>query len=121
MGLNALNSKDPDGKPIIKDRMALAKVHAKGWQDVKYKNPKSGVAEPKAMYYELHDGLVFATGIYKEGLRRAGLPDKRWPPGQRFSLGRPHRPAGSSIQRCAAAAARIANPRARLKPERPVA
>ena len=67
VGLDALNSKDPDGKLIIKDRIAMAKVHAKGWQDVKYKNPKSGVAEPKAMYYELHDGLVFATGIYKKG------------------------------------------------------
>ncbi|HEY3401108.1 MAG TPA: cache domain-containing protein [Geothrix sp.] len=67
VGIGALNSKDPDGKLIIKDRIALAKTHGKGWQDVKYKNPKSGTAEPKAMYYELHDGLVFATGIYKKG------------------------------------------------------
>ena len=67
VGLDALNSKDPDGKLIIKDRIALAKTHGKGWQDVKYKNPKSGVPEPKAMYYELHDGLVYATGLYKKG------------------------------------------------------
>jgi hypothetical protein len=66
VGIGALHSKDPDGKLIIKDRIDLAKAHGKGWQDVKYKNPKSGLPEPKAMYYELHDGLVFATGIYKK-------------------------------------------------------
>ena len=66
VGIDALHSKDPDGKEIIKDRIALAKAHGKGWQEVKYKNPRSGVAEPKAMCYELHDGLVFATGIYKK-------------------------------------------------------
>jgi signal transduction histidine kinase len=67
VGLDALHSKDPDGKLIIQERITLARVHGKGWQEVKYRNPKSGVAEPKAMYYELHEGLVFATGIYKKG------------------------------------------------------
>ncbi|MBP1772017.1 MAG: putative cache sensor protein [Holophagaceae bacterium] len=65
VGINALHSKDPDGKEIIKDRIDLAKAHGKGWQDVKYKNPKTGHPQPKAMYYEMHEGLVFATGIYK--------------------------------------------------------
>jgi signal transduction histidine kinase len=66
VGVNALHSKDPGGKEIILERITLAKAKGKGWHDVKYKNPKSGVAEPKAMYFELYEGLVFATGIYKK-------------------------------------------------------
>lgn len=65
VGVEALNSKDPDGKPFIRERMETAKAKGKGWQDIKYKDPKTGRPAPKAMYFELHDGLVFGTGIYK--------------------------------------------------------
>lgn len=67
VGVDALNSKDPDGKPFIRERIETAKAKGKGWQDIQYKDPKTGRPAPKAMYFELHDGLVFGTGIYKKG------------------------------------------------------
>ena len=67
VGVDALNSKDPDGKPFIRERIEIAKAKGKGWQDIQYKDPKTGHPAPKAMYFELHDGLVFAAGVYKKG------------------------------------------------------
>ncbi len=65
VGVDALNSKDPDGKPFIRERLQIAKAKGKGWQDIQYKDPKTGRPAPKTMYFELHDGLVFAAGVYK--------------------------------------------------------
>ena len=65
VGVDALNSKDPDGKPFIRERIQIAKAKGKGWQDIQYKDPKTGRPAPKTMYFELHDGLVFAAGVYK--------------------------------------------------------
>ncbi|HJV49468.1 MAG TPA: cache domain-containing protein [Geothrix sp.] len=65
VGVDALHSKDGNGKLLIQERIELAKAHGKGWQDVKYKNPHTGKLEPKAMYYELHEGLIYSVGIYK--------------------------------------------------------
>jgi hypothetical protein len=34
----------------------------KGWQDIKFFNPVSRKIEPKRVYFEKHDNLVFACG-----------------------------------------------------------
>jgi signal transduction histidine kinase len=65
VGVEALHSKDPDGRPFIQERIQVARAKGKGWQDIRYRDPRTGHAAPKAMYFELHDGLVFGTGIYK--------------------------------------------------------
>jgi signal transduction histidine kinase len=65
VGISALQSKDPDGKEFIKERIARAKASNHGWQDYTYKNPKTGLRQPKTTYFELHNGLLFSAGIYK--------------------------------------------------------
>ena len=36
-----------------------------GWQDFKFFNPQTKKVEPKRMYWEKHDNIVFAAGAYK--------------------------------------------------------
>ena len=66
IGKNLMELRDPDGKPFVKERMEAARTTAKGWQDYKFFNPVSKKIEPKRMYWERHDDLVFACGAYKK-------------------------------------------------------
>ena len=36
-----------------------------GWQDFQFFNPMTKKIEPKEMYWEKHDNMVFAAGAYK--------------------------------------------------------
>lgn len=65
VGKNMLDLRDPDGKYHIKERMEAAAKGSNGWQDFKFFNPVSKKIEPKKMYWEKHDNLVFACGAYK--------------------------------------------------------
>jgi cytochrome c len=65
VGKNMLDLRDPDGKFLIKERMEAAAKGSSGWQDYKFFNPASKKIEPKEMYWEKHDKLVFASGAYK--------------------------------------------------------
>ena len=67
IGKNLIELRDPDGKPFVKERVEAAKTTPKGWQDYKFFNPVSKKIEPKRMYWERHDDLVFACGAYKKG------------------------------------------------------
>ncbi len=58
--------KDPDGKPYMRERIELIKSKGKGWQDYKFNNPVSQKIEPKTMYIERHEDLIFGCGIYKK-------------------------------------------------------
>jgi len=65
VGKNMMELRDADGKYHIKERMEAAAKGTSGWQDFKFFNPVSKKIEPKRMYWEKHDGLIFACGAYK--------------------------------------------------------
>lgn len=65
VGKNMMDLRDADGKYHIKERIDAAKTGTSGWQDFKFFNPVTKKIEPKRMYWEKHDGLVFACGAYK--------------------------------------------------------
>jgi hypothetical protein len=66
VGKNLMELRDPDGKLFVKERMESARTTPSGWQDYKFFNPVSKKVEPKRMYWERHDDLVFACGAYKK-------------------------------------------------------
>jgi len=65
VGKDRSGLKDPDGKMIVKDMLALGKAKGKGWVDYKYPDPVSGKMLAKTSYVEMHEGLLFGCGIYK--------------------------------------------------------
>jgi cytochrome c len=65
VGKNMLDLRDGNGKYHIKERMEAAAKGTSGWQDLTFFNPVSKKIEPKEMYWEKYDGLVFACGAYK--------------------------------------------------------
>jgi signal transduction histidine kinase len=65
VGKNMMELRDGDGKYHIKERMEAAKKGTSGWQDFTFFNPVTKKIEPKRMYWEKHDDLVFACGAYK--------------------------------------------------------
>ena len=65
VGKNMMELRDADGKYHIRERMEASQKAQSGWQDFKFFNPVSKKIEPKRMYWEKHDNLVFACGAYK--------------------------------------------------------
>lgn len=65
VGKNMMDLRDAKGKYHIRERMEAARTHTSGWQDFEFYNPVSKRIEPKRMYWEKHDNLVFACGAYK--------------------------------------------------------
>jgi signal transduction histidine kinase len=65
VGKNMMDLRDADGKYHIKERMEAAQKGTSGWQDFKFYNPVQKKIEPKRMYWEKYDNLVFAAGSYK--------------------------------------------------------
>lgn len=66
VGKNMMELRDPDGKYLIRERLDAAKTADSGWQEYKFFNPVSKKIEPKKMYWEKHDGILFACGAYKK-------------------------------------------------------
>ena len=66
VGVNQSAAKDPEGRPFIQERLALARSKGKGWHDYIYLNPVHGKREPKTSYIEVHENLIFGAGIYKK-------------------------------------------------------
>jgi len=64
VGKNMMELRDADGVYHIKARMEAASKGDHGWQDFKFFNPVSKKIEPKKMYWERYDNLVFACGAY---------------------------------------------------------
>lgn len=62
---NMMDLRDANGKFHIKERMDASKTQPKGWQDIAFFNPVTKKIEPKRIYWEKHDNLVFAAGAYK--------------------------------------------------------
>jgi len=65
VGKNMMDLRDADGKYHIRERLEAARSGTSGWQDFKFFNPVNKKIEPKRMYWEKHDNLVFACGAYK--------------------------------------------------------
>ena len=65
VGKNMMDLRDPNGKYHIKERIESARKDNSGWQDFQFFNPQTKKVEPKKMYWEKHDNLVFAAGAYK--------------------------------------------------------
>ncbi len=65
IGKNMMDLRDPSGKYHIKERIEAARAGTSGWQDFQFFNPQTKKVEPKRMYWEKHDNLVFAAGAYK--------------------------------------------------------
>jgi cytochrome c len=65
VGKNMMDLRDAGGKYHIKERLEAAKNAPSGWQDFQFFNPVTKRIEPKRMYWETHDGLIFACGAYK--------------------------------------------------------
>jgi len=56
---------DVDGKPYRKEMVNLARTKGRGWVDYKYKNPVSGLVEPKTSYLSKTGDMIIICGIYK--------------------------------------------------------
>jgi cytochrome c len=67
VGRNMMDMRDVDGHYFVRERLEASRTQPSGWQDFKFFNPLTKKVEPKRQYWELHDGLVFATGAYKGG------------------------------------------------------
>jgi signal transduction histidine kinase len=66
VGKELIGLKDPDGKPIIKMFIDLAKEKGKGWTEgYKFLNPVTQKIEGKAMYLERLGDVLVGCGIYK--------------------------------------------------------
>lgn len=65
VGKSMMDMRDPDGTYYIRERMEAAAKGNSGWQNYKFFNPVTKKVEPKEMYWERHDKLVFGCGAYK--------------------------------------------------------
>ena len=62
---NMMDLRDANGVYHIKQRMEASRKGTSGWQDIAFFNPVSKKIEPKRIYWERYDNLVFAAGAYK--------------------------------------------------------
>ncbi|AWU94690.1 cache domain-containing protein [Azospirillum ramasamyi] len=67
VGQSVINVKDPDGRFIVQDVLAVAKEKGEGWVEYRWLNPASNRIEPKITYVKRVPGqeLVAYVGIYK--------------------------------------------------------
>jgi cytochrome c len=65
VGKDFIDMMDPDGKPYIRERVALAKSKGKFWQDYKFTDPVTKKVLPKSMYCEKADETAVCVGVYK--------------------------------------------------------
>ena len=65
IGKNMMELRDADGRYPIKERLEQAASKDSGWQELTFFNPQTKKVEPKQMYWEKHNGLIFAAGAYK--------------------------------------------------------
>jgi signal transduction histidine kinase len=65
VGKELIELTDIDGKPFIKERVALVKAKPAGaWQEYKFTNPVSKKIEPKVMYCEKVGETAVCGGVY---------------------------------------------------------
>jgi signal transduction histidine kinase len=67
VGQSVINVKDPDGRPLVQDILAVAKEKGEGWVEYRWPNPASNKIEPKITFVKRIPGqeLVAYVGVYK--------------------------------------------------------
>jgi len=67
VGQSVINVKDPDGRFVVQDVLAVAKGTGEGWVEYRWLNPATNKIEPKVTYVKRVPGqdLVAYVGIYK--------------------------------------------------------
>ncbi len=66
VGKNMIDLKDPDGKPIVREKVELARTKDSFWQNYKFSNPVTKKIEQKSMYIERYGDLIVGCGAYKK-------------------------------------------------------
>ncbi len=65
VGEDMINLMDPDNKPIVRDRIEIARTAGKGWQEYKTINPATKEMENKIAYNERYEDIIVASGAFK--------------------------------------------------------
>ncbi len=64
VGKNLIEMRDPDGKPMVRERVELAKKQSSGWQEYKFVHPQTQRIERKLLYWERVDDVIVGCGVY---------------------------------------------------------
>ena len=62
---DVLEMKDPDGRFLFKDMLAVANGPGSGWAHYKWNNPSTKSIDPKSTFVEKVDDMVVGCGVYK--------------------------------------------------------
>jgi signal transduction histidine kinase len=67
VGKNLLEIKDQNGKPFVKEYLAMAQAKGSGWTDYDWVHPQTKKIEAKASYVRKLDGVdaVVGVGVYR--------------------------------------------------------
>jgi methyl-accepting chemotaxis protein len=65
VGRNNVDEKDPNGKVVGREILAVARDPGFGWVDYHFVNPKTGRIEPKSVYVDGVEGIILGCGIYR--------------------------------------------------------
>jgi cytochrome c len=65
VGRNVAELADPQGKPIIRQMIEIARTRGEGEIDYLWKNPVTGGEESKRTYFRRVDGYLVAVGAYQ--------------------------------------------------------
>jgi len=65
VGKNLLNLKDPDGVPLIRQMVQIAKDKGSGWSNYKWPNPITNAIEDKTSYVERMGDYFVGVGVYR--------------------------------------------------------
>ena len=67
VGKELMGMKDPDGKPLIKMLVDVAKDKGKGWTDtVKFRNPATDKLQTRVNYIERVGDFAVGSGVFKD-------------------------------------------------------
>jgi cytochrome c len=67
VGKDLMGMKDPDGKPLIKMLVDVAKDKGKGWTDtVKFRNPTTDKMQTRVNYIERVGDFAVGSGYFKD-------------------------------------------------------
>lgn len=67
VGKDLIGMKDPDGKPLVKMLVDVAKDKGKGWtESVKFRNPTTDKIQARVNYIERVGDYAVGSGIFKD-------------------------------------------------------
>jgi cytochrome c len=66
VGKDFYRVQDPDGKSFIKEIIDTANTRGFGWVDYRWYDPATKREQPKTVYFEKVDNIIFCSGVYRE-------------------------------------------------------